>query len=186
MKIDALEFAEINRRLLDIYGREFDRPRYRIVWSEDEYNRRWTKYTDDGFELQQPEVRNLPTYKQWIHEKYVLEKLIESPVGAESDRVDAIEYEPLHTFQTKNEVFLYPYFEACKYVIDNLHAAMARTMGVAYKDPEIFSPGDAIEIKKQKAARIYEMLFGNETDVTTSLAYGEGVTVPSNYEKEKV
>ena len=75
----------INKRLKDNYGETVDRPNFRIVWSEDQFENRLTHFTDEGFELIHPEVRQLPKYKQWIHDKYVLERLTEVPIINENE-----------------------------------------------------------------------------------------------------
>jgi len=73
----------INEKLLEEYGTEFgNASKFRIVFSEDQYEKRWTDRTDDGFELIHPEVRLLPKYKQYIRDKYILERLV--PVGEEA------------------------------------------------------------------------------------------------------
>ena len=42
----------INKKLLEEYGTEFTTsPRFRVVFSEDQYEKRLTDFTDEGFEL---------------------------------------------------------------------------------------------------------------------------------------
>src|ERR1700704_3964663 len=57
----------INEKLLREYGRELDgRPKFRVVFSDDQYEKRLTTHDDHGNELITPEVRLLPKYKQYI------------------------------------------------------------------------------------------------------------------------
>jgi hypothetical protein len=165
----------INEKLLNEYGTEFDNsPRFRVVFSEDQYEKRFTDFTDEGFELLQPEVRLLPKYKQWIREKYILERLI--PVVGETDLTTKVSYEPAWVFQDKNGNYLPPFFEGCKHVIESLHSAIDKAgTFTKYKDKNVSPEERALELKK-----VEEGLFGNETDVGDHLAYGTGVTVPGN------
>src|ERR1035437_5550442 len=95
----------INKKLKEEYGTEFgNSPRFRVVFSEDQYEKRMTDFTDEGFELITPEVRLLPKYKQWIREKYILERLI--PVTGETDLVVKVSYEPAWVFQNKKGDYL--------------------------------------------------------------------------------
>ena len=164
----------INKKLLEEYGTDHGRnPKFRVVFSEDQFEKRWTSFTKDGFELINPVVETLPKYKQWIHAKYVLERLI--PITGETDLVDKISYEPAWVFQDKAGNYLPPFFEGCKFIIEAMfNAVYGRRVEVKYKD-------DAS--KEQYLAHIQkveEELFGNETEISDHLAYGTGVIVPGN------
>lgn len=165
----------INEKLLNEYGTEFgNAPRFRVVFSEDQYEKRWTDFTDEGFELLHPEIRLLPKYKQWIREKYILERLV--PIVGETDLITKTSYEPAWIFQDKHGNYLPPFFEGCKHIIESLYSAIdkARTF-TKYKDKNVSPEEKLTEIKK-----IENELFGNETDVTDALHYGSGVVVPGN------
>ena len=163
----------INEKLLNEYGTEFgNSPRFRVVFSEDQYEKRWTDHTDEGFELLQPEVRLLPKYKQWIKEKYILERLI--PIVGETDLVTKVSYEPAWVFQDKHGNYLPPFFEGCKHVIESMFSVINQSGSFKkYKDPDVSPEQRAAELKK-----VEDELFGNESDVTDALAYGTGVVVP--------
>jgi hypothetical protein len=164
---------DINRKLLEEFGREMSKelPRFRVVFSEDQFEKRITEFSDEGFELQQPEVRTLPKYRQYIKEKYVLERYI--PVTGETDLVDKMSYEPLWVFQTKDGQYLPPFYEGCKLVIESMYERINKTGFAKYKDKNIS--------KEERLAHLMKVeleLFGNETPITDSLHYGSGVTVP--------
>jgi len=163
----------INEKLLDEYGTEFGKsPRFRVVFSEDQYEKRWTDHTDEGFELIQPEVRLLPKYKQWIKEKYILERLI--PIVGETDLVTKVSYEPAWVFQDKHGNYLPPFFEGCKHVIEAMFSVINQAGSFKkYKD-ENESP----EVRAAHLKKVEDELFGNETEVGDHLAYGTGVVVP--------
>ena len=115
---------EINKKLIQEFGYELTgQPRFRVVFSEDQYEKRWTDFTDDGFELLTPEVRLLPKYKQWVRAKYILERLV--PVVGETDLVTKVSYEPAWVFQDKHGNYLPPFFEGCKHIIESLLSNIA-------------------------------------------------------------
>ena len=166
---------EINQRLLNNFGRSIDdgRPHYRVVWSEDQYEKRLTEYNDKGNMLIFPEVRLVPKYKQYIRQKYILERLTVIPFG--SDILEKVAYEPIWTFADRKGNYLPPFFDGCKFIIEYIltNVGKARTQGVKYKD----------DISKEKYIQDVEKmkneLFGNETDITDALAYGSGVALDS-------
>src|SRR3990167_2200922 len=95
----AENIDHINYQLLKKYGREEfaqNQQRFRVVFSEDQFEKRWVTHTKDGFELAFPEVKEVPKYRQYIHARYVLERLV--PVGFESDLTTKVSYEPVHVF----------------------------------------------------------------------------------------
>lgn len=168
---------DINRKLLDEYGVEMHaagEPKFRVVFSEDQYERRLTEFTDEGFQLLHPEVRLLPKYKQWINQKYVLERLV--PVADGSDLVTKVSYEPAWVFQDKHGNYLPPFFEGCRHVIESL---MSKIEGsntfTRYKDKNVPPEERLAEIQK-----VEDQLFGNESNVTDHLAAGTGIVIPGN------
>lgn len=166
----------INEKLLAEFGREFSGlVRWRVVFSDDQFEKRWTDRTKDGFELLYPVVNELPKYKQFIRQRYILERLI--PVIGETDLVDNISYEPAWVFQDKFGNYLPPWFDGCKFVIESVYSQMGRSGHAKYKDPLATE-----EAKKEQLSAMERELFGNETLVTDALAYGYGVTVPKDLE----
>lgn len=165
----------INKRLLDEYGTEFSgSPKFRVVFSEDQFEKRWTNFTDEGFELLQPEVRELPKYRQHIKAKYILERLI--PIVGETDLVSKISYEPAWVFQDKNGNYLPPFFDGCQLIIDSIYAAMGRKdTFTRYKDKNVSK-----EEREAHLRKIEDDLFGNESDLTDHLAQGTGIVVPGS------
>ena len=183
--MELLEPIEsINKQLVDHFSVAWNgQPIYRVVWSEDQLEKRLTNYTDSGMMLIVPEIRELPKYRQWLQNKYILERLTIVPEINENEMIDKISYEPIFVFERADGSPLPPKFEACKFVIDSLLAAMGRSsMFPKYIDPMI---GDTEEKIAARIKSLKESLFGNETDVTDSLAYHEGIVVPRNYERKQ-
>ena len=112
----------VDRRLKDLFGRfdTTDHPMWRVVWSEDQIEKRWTEYTNEGFQLLQPEVRELPKYRQWVDHKYILERLTVFPSFVERDVVDQLTYEPVWVFEDAKGNPLPPKWEAIELIITNV------------------------------------------------------------------
>jgi hypothetical protein len=172
----------LNYRLKRDFGRfENGEPNWRVVWSEDQFEKRWTNFTDEGFELLSPVVKELPKYKQWIHNKYILERLIPVPDLVESDLIGKISYEPVWVFQDSDGNPLPPKWEAILLIIDSVNNASASSIGAKYKDPELTVEGSKEEREKRLDA-IQADLFGNETEVGDALAQKQAIIVPRSYE----
>ncbi len=164
----------INTKLINEFGRELNgKAKFRVVFSEDQYEKRITEFTNEGFKLLQPEVRLLPKYQQWVRAKYVLERFI--PVVGETDLLDNMSYEPVWVFQDKNGNYLPPFFDGCALIIEGLYERTKKTSFVKYKDESVSKEARLAEIE-----RVERELFGNETDIGDHLAYGSGVIVPGN------
>jgi hypothetical protein len=165
----------INTKLKDEFGTELNGDvKFRVVFSENQYEKRWTQFTDEGFELLHPEVRLMPKYKQYIHEKYVLERLV--PVVGETDLTTKVSYEPAWVFMDSQGNYLPPFYEACKLIIESMYEKMGRPGVFAkYRDKNVSKEERLAELMK-----VEEQLFGNESPVTDALAYGSGIVVPGS------
>ena len=179
-----MELAEtiktINDSLENLYGTDFTsrRPLFRVVWSNDQYEKRLMDVTDEGWQLLTPQVREVPKYSQWIRDRYVLERLVLVPEQNKKELADATDsYEPLWPFQNAyNGEYLPPRIDACKFVIDSLYAAMGKKSMRKYVEP---NAEKSLELAEERRAKIFEELYGNETDVGDALKYKEGVFIAS-------
>lgn len=165
----AESIEEINRHLKDEYGVfEDGRQHFRVVFSDDQFEKRWVDRTLEGFELLNPEVQLRPKYRQYIQGKYLIERLV--PVGPDTDLLEKTSYEVLHVFMDKNKNYLPPRYDMAKFFIDTLLAASGQKSDHAkYVDPAI-DP----EFRKNELLKMQERLFGNETDLGDALAHGWG------------
>jgi len=165
----------INQRLERDYGKLDDlRPYWRVVWSEDQFEKRLTNYTSDGFQLLYPEVRLLPKYRQWIQNKYVLERLTAVPVANMVELPSSeLSYEPIWVFEDRHGNALPPRWDAIQLIIKSVHDAQGYK-GVRYKDP-YSDPKTALDVKDQEIKDLEAALFGNETEVGDALSYREAV-----------
>lgn len=188
-----MELAEtietLNAQLIDLYGIDTvtGRPMFRIVWSEDQYEKRLVDTLDSGIILAHPVVREVPKYRTLIKDKYVLERLVVIPeVNAKDLPATKLSYEPLWTFMDGQGNYLPPTIVATQFIIDTLYAALGKVSLAKYRDPD--SGLNKEELIEKKLAQIQQMeleLFGNETETGDALAYGEGIVVPNNYHPTK-
>lgn len=179
--MDQKFIDRINVTLLDHYGRLENLPTWRVVWSEDQFEWRYGTYTDytkGGIFIREvTERREVPKYRQWAPEKWVLERLVVVPLDADPDhpQIDsALSYEPIWVFERE----LPPVWTAVKFIVDQVYENMRQhNTGpvVKYTDPDIGHPDDVKGRKEKEIKDIEESLFGNETDTGDALAYKQGV-----------
>lgn len=181
-----MELAEaiksINQGLISLYGIDTisGEPIWRVVWSEDQIEKRRMNVTDSGIALLVPEVREVPKYRQWIKEKYVLERLTIVPeINADELPVSRLSYEPLWVFEDKNGNYLPPKLLVCKFVIDGVYAALGKSSMAKYVDPDNNSEAAKLN-REQRLFDLEREIFGNETSTTDALHQRRGVVVPSN------
>jgi len=178
------QIDDINTNLLRDYGRELDgRASFRIVWSDDQLEKRRVKNIN-GVELLFEEVREMLKY-DYIKGRYILERIVNvMELDPETDLVEKMPYEVLWVFMDRRGDYLPPRTDACRLVIDqllvnmdssDLHGAYKDSSGIykKYNDPE-----DSEEVREAKIQEMEDYLFGDETPVGDALAYKSGVTVP--------
>lgn len=173
--VEPIEY--INEQLVKLYGNEpyaDNQPRFRVVFSHDQFEKRWMTHTDEGFELLHSEVREVPKYRSYIKDKYILERLV--PVDQNNtDLVVKLGYEPAHVFMDSKENYLPPRLDMCCVAIDALLKAAGQTVKVKkYNDPDI-DP----EHRSRVVDNMMGDLFGNETDAMDAVHYKEGIVNPA-------
>ena len=167
----------INRQLADLYGidTESTQPMWRVVWSNDQLEKRLVDYTDSGVQLLYPEVREVKKYLA-IRDRYILEHLVLIPVENQIELAGEMKsYEPIWTFETDKKEFLPPRMDACQFIIDLVLNVMNSGGMVKYVEADD---------KEERLTKLQEELFGNETEIGDALAYKEGIVVPQSYKKE--
>lgn len=175
--VEPIEY--INEQLIKRYGNEpyaDDLPRFRVVFSDSQVEKRWVTHTKEGFELIHPQVSEVKKY-WYIEAKYVLERLV--PIDTDNtDLTTKVGYEPAHVFMTPSKEYLPPRFDMCTVVADRLlDVATGRVKPKKKVDPAT-EPGYMESLYK----RMYQNLYGNETSTTDALAYNYGVTNPAGPE----
>lgn len=199
----------INSQLKDLYGVDIvtGLPIFRVVWSDDEMEYRHGTFDDfiPGTQIYirtVTETRHLPKYRQWIHGRHILERLVLVPEFQQAELPAAkISYEPLWVFRKGDdnetpEGYLPPRLDAAKFIIDSVLAAQgATTMMITsnpkpslarYKDPAAGKTTEEIVAHKQKEIDgIVEELFGDESGLMgATLPGGNSIIVPQTFTKE--
>lgn len=167
----------LNQRLIDHYGiyTSTGQPMFRIVWADDQTETRMVQNLESGVELLYPIPREVKKYN-YLKDVYVLEQLVVVP---EMNRLELmglkLSYEPLWAYSDKDRNPVPPQWDATKFIVDAMYAAMGKKSLRKYI--EDISP----EAQEKRITGLQEELFGNENDTTDALAYREGVVVPPTY-----
>lgn len=173
----------LNQRLIEHFGIDVSSGQaiFRIVWANDETEKRRVPTLDSGIELLYPEVREVKKYP-YLKDLYVLERLVIVP---DMDREELagmkMSYEPVWAYCDGDRNPLPPIWPPTKFVIDCLYAALGKKSLRKYVQDE---KDTSEEGRQQKITELQNELFGNETDTGDALAYREGVVVPTTYKKE--
>lgn len=175
------DIEELNKKLKEKYGRfsTTDLANWRVVWSTNQTEKIWTKFTKEGFELQQEEVREM---RKYIYEDqkdlYVLERCLPVPDFAHSKLVEPYSYEPVWFFKDANGKPLPPAMFAIEFIVDQISKQASKVVGRKYQSEFDVDGKDAPEAQEMRLRKLESELFGNETDVTDALSHKEGIVVP--------
>lgn len=167
----------INKQLKEHFGldTESNNPMWRVVWCEDQYEKRLIPFDVNGNQLLTPEARVVKKYGGWISEKWLLENLVAVPPHQVEELCGRkISYECIFVFQDEKENSLPPNLEVAKLVINLVMAAKGKKFSTAkyQQDPEA---------AKKELDSMMEELYGEGTDVADALHHGEGIVVPSKF-----
>jgi len=169
------DVININKRLVDHFGVDTvtGSAMWRISWSNDQYEKRLTDCTDEGLTLLYPEVRELPKY-QWVKDRWILERLCLVPeINLSELPTQKQSYECMYPFENAyTGEALPPNFEAAKFVVDTVYAAMGKSNLSKYVDEEAKNP---IEAQRQRVDKLQEELFGDESAILGRTITGESV-----------
>jgi hypothetical protein len=179
------KIESLNRQLVDLYGinTTTGHPMWRIVWSEDQFEKRLVNETDEGLILLTPIVKEVPKYRSYIKERYILERLVIIPDLQQRELPTMkLSYEPMWTFEDARGNYLPPRLDASKLIIDTVYAAQGKESLAKYIDPDKDNP---VEKKAERVGKLEEELFGNETVISDALAHGMGIVVPQSYDTKK-
>jgi hypothetical protein len=165
----------LNRQLTDEYGLDSSTGRsiFRIVWANDQLEKRLTDTLDSGIQLLYPIVREVKKYS-YLKDLWVLERLVVVPDINQSELpTSKLSYEPVWAYRDAP-----PDWMGTKFIVDTLYAALGKKSMAKYVEPA------SAQDREKRISKLQEELFGNETEVTDALTYKEGIVVPSTYKKE--
>lgn len=180
--------VDINDRLKAHFGIDSDSGQviWRIVFSDDQFEKRLGTYQDitpNGLFIREvTEVREVPKYRQWIQQKYVLERLVAVPDQQLIELVTTkLSYEPIWTFEDKDGNYLPPKWEAAKFIIDTIYAAQYGNKYHSlnkYLDEEDTQEA-AVALKNKKIDEIQEALWGEQSGFSDGIKSKETVHLPN-------
>lgn len=176
----------LNKRLIEKYGKYLDnQPMFRVVFSEELFEKRLSNHSKEGFELLQPRITEVRKYG-YIQNKYVLEGLKEIPEIYQGEIGSKLSYEPMWVFEDGNGNPVPPIWLAIEIVLESVRCSVEGNNGTKYVDPMIEEndPKIGAEVKAARLKEIQDSLFPNETDTGDALAYKEAIVVPRNYTKD--
>lgn len=169
------EVQKINQQLIDHFGVDTvtGKAMWRVSWSNDQYEMRRCDYTPEGLQLLHPKVQEMPKY-QWVKDRWILERLCMVPIVNMSDLpADLQSYECMYPFENAyTGDALPPKFEAAKFVVDTVYAAMGKKSMRKYVDEEEKQP---LEMKEKRIQKLTEELFGDESSLMGRTVTGEAV-----------
>lgn len=168
----------LNRQLKDLYGMDTlsGLSIWRIVWSEDQLEKRLMHVTPNGIQLTNPKVMEVKKYFDFTKDRYVLEQLVlVTGMNAEMLPSQNISYEPMYVFEHgKLQTYLPPRLDIAQAIIDTVNTAKGKGNMKKYFDPDA-DVGEALENKKKRIDNILEQISGDESGLGGAIVHGEGV-----------
>ncbi len=165
----------INRLLRDTYGVDTvtGRVMWRVVWAPEQTEKR--QYVLDDDVLRVAEMKKYPH----IGDRYVLEWLQGVPHAVSDELLGMrMSYEPIWTFMDRDGNYLPPYFEGCKYIIDQLLSKLGKKQAPEKHPDSGKSTEQLVAEHNEKVNRITDELFGDQSQITEQ--HGDTVILNSS------
>jgi hypothetical protein len=181
-----MEVDTVNQKLVDYFGIDTitSLAMWRIVWSSDQIEKRRVDRSEAGIHFLYSKVIDIKKYP-YVKDRWILERLVLVPDFQRDELpVEKLSYEPIWVFYNKDDSRVPPTFDAAKFVIDTVYAALGKSSLAKYVDSE---KNTTEEGRQQRIGELQNELFGDESGLYGKLHpnVGEGITVPSNYEKKE-
>lgn len=175
----------INNLLIEKFGIDTvtGLPMWRVSWAPDQYNKRLGTYNDftpSGIFIRSvTEVREVPKYPH-LGGLYVLEHLLGIPSVNRNELPTAtLTYECMHPYMhAVHGGYLPPNWLFTEWVVDCYYAGIGKQSLHKYVDPEA-DGNNGLEEKARRVKELMNYLYGDETQVSDALAYGNGVFIDS-------
>lgn len=172
----------LNKFLLEKYGTLFENPRFRVIWSTDEFEVRESDFKQEVMGLNLPlvhDIRKVPKYS-YAMDRWVLEEIVYSKyLPQELVERGPVAYEPLYVFWTGDageyqEPELFDVDQMCYYRVNNTLRG--------HKPTEADLKKKQLEQKKRNKELLRERLDDAIPEIPHAIKHGEGVSL---YIKEK-
>jgi hypothetical protein len=171
----------INEALKNLYGTYVDgRPKYRIVWSNDQYEYRkgdFNVFYKNFFLRSERGVKRVPKYN-YIHDRWILEELSLSSNSELPESTFKGTYEPIYVFESSQGEYLKPLLYACKFFI---YHRLNPTMN-ADQVREFFENKEAKEFASD--VRYFETVLENESPHIASRLHDRDGIIINPYDGE--
>lgn len=167
----------INVQLIDKYGITLDgKPKFRIVWSENELEHRKTSYRN-GIVLIHPEIVELKKYN-YLKDRWILERWVAHSSTAELVTTEGGSYEAVWAFQGPNHEYIRPVWRAVEILVaaaeGNLDYEKLTPKDFELMESQAFDK-EVEEFEDQLAENAPN--FGNQTDAFVSPVFYDSTKV---------
>jgi hypothetical protein len=161
----------VNQRLDDYYGKGFNGlPKYRVVWSTTEIERRAVWFTPSGIQLDRPISMDVSKYPQ-DKDRWILEQVL--PNIGNPELHGTYSYEPLWVFSDKNNDYIdYDWEILEKVIYFHIHRQAPKTPQMLEHEEE--------EKKLKEQDEVLDLLKHDEA-MPDRMYDTPIVTVPHNY-----
>lgn len=169
---------DINRLLKDKFGETIDGlAMWRVVWSSDQYEKVLTEFTDAGVQLLYPEVRELPKYRQFTKDRYILEHLVVVPTVSITELPSVtMSYEPIHTFWDGKGDYMTPAYAPCDFIANVVQASMDEARrGTGNLAKYTQNNEEVAQASIDEYNDIYNGLYGAESGLGGAIVHKQGV-----------
>lgn len=173
----------INAQLKHLYGIDTVTGwvMWRVVWSNDQVEKVFGRFEDFVGKIFVREVTEIRERKKYPMDpdRWILEQLVLVPEINQEEMLGLkISYEPIWTFENNKREYLPPALWACRYIIDQVLEVKGKgTADKWYAKDDRKDGANGLIARKKRVDKIYQDLFGNESDITDNLAAGQGVVI---------
>lgn len=172
------EVKILNKRLLETYGSTIDgKPYYRLVWSEDIFEKRkgdFVKRTENGIIL--GEFRNhveVMRKYEYLKERWILEYY--TPAQKALEEIAQLDfYEPIFAFQDSKGNYLEPAWFALEYII---HRHKVILSGNLERRNEAMDRAEADKQEEKEAQEFLDYLENESSDLQNQFRHQEAVII---------
>lgn len=173
-----MTLEQMNDKLKELYGSQLNgQANFRLVWSEDQYEKRLSTFSDYYGHIFLRSVREVRYCKKysWIDRRFILEKLVPNITPEELPCDGPLTYCPIFVFENVQGIALTPNWRATNLLVQHLLYGKRSKLSLATMAEQY----DA-ELEADKQFML-EYLNNEFPAVAAQLVHGEGISVPNSY-----